>query len=467
MSHTTITRVASGRQVLDYVLDEKGHNNNAVRNQLVIAVNMSPGDISDYYAQMNAHWQQRSGKQKYDVNHIISSFSDKELPRDDPRSAYLAAHIAQEFHDKMYSGHQAVIAVQRDGKGGYWHVHIVESCTDMFTHKGCNNEQTWDGTIRREMDAVISKYMDIDHGMQGGSRNKQSILEKRDRGEYVWKDDLAQRVLTAQAQATGFEDFKAKLKENGVEIKTETKKGEPKVSKKYGAYYTYVLTDTSRFGADDKIPKKAMSARSFHLDADYEGNFGPTMTYGKAPQAENETPAPEPEPAPEPAPAPAQTSTVVMQHEDPEVVARREEEALLFADWMAENGREYSDETFFDDMDDFKADAAFHARVKAEKEAKAKAEAEAKAAAIKQEDAAAAAAAMPVVHQTETPDDEKERRERAAALKQEAEERRKRDAGQFAEDATEELAQAVSDALQKAQDAEKQTYKPDDEDYYS
>lgn len=272
MSHTTITRVVNGREVLDYILSEQGHNDNEVRNQLIIPVNMSPGDVSSYYAQMSAHWRHRSSKCVYDMNHIILSFSRNELDPDDPNSILIAGQIGKEFHEKVYPGHQAIIGVQTDGKSGLVHVHIGESCTNMFTHRGCTKEQTWDCHLRREMDAIIEKYMDIDHGVKGGSKNKQSVIEKRTRGEYVWKDDVVERIKETQAEATDLDDFLARLPAHGL-------KGEAKHSKKYGDYITYELIDTSGFG-DKKIPMN-LKNRSYKLDQDYKDDFSPNMKFGK------------------------------------------------------------------------------------------------------------------------------------------------------------------------------------------
>ena len=65
--------------------------------------------------------------------------------------------------------------------------------------------------------------------------------------EYLWRDDLKNRVREAMEEATDREDFLKRLTAHGVE-------GEYRTSKKQGDYIIYELTDLSGF--EGELPKK-------------------------------------------------------------------------------------------------------------------------------------------------------------------------------------------------------------------
>ena len=69
MPYTTVSRVENGRSLLEYILQEKGHNGNAVRNMMKSSVAMN--DNEDYGTQMDRYWRRARSNHKVQIIHII------------------------------------------------------------------------------------------------------------------------------------------------------------------------------------------------------------------------------------------------------------------------------------------------------------------------------------------------------------------------------------------------------------
>lgn len=300
MPYARISGTRFGAAAIRYALggeDEKGHNNNKVRNQYITGVNMLPGESEPYDKQMNRYWRRAAARNKVQVRRIIISFSRNELDPDNPESILKAAQICTEFVTENYPGRQALICIQTDGKGGLVHGHILVNNVSMEAgtvkdalvrdHKdnngkwvyvtrdvtvpsgrGCIDAQTNHNFVEQRAREVTERYIDIDRGKENKQHTTQTEQAKREKGEYVYKDDLRERIQAARDEAADYDDFLKRLSAHGVRLNRQG------TSKKHGDYLTYELADVSRFDPaspdydPNAKPPKSFQCRSYKLGDD-------------------------------------------------------------------------------------------------------------------------------------------------------------------------------------------------------
>lgn len=270
MAYTRISHTKNGRAAIQYARgDGKGHNGHERRNLLIGCVGMLPDEVIPIEEQMAEDWQQASKNNLNQIRRIVASFSENELAPQGEDSAYIALEIAQEFVEEAYPNRKAAIFIQNDGKGGKLHVHILVSNVDSIEHKGCTDEQTNFRYVENHFDRVAGRHIKLDYGkkaeekyLQNERRLQEENEEAADNGsaaEYVWKDDLRERVRIAMENADSESDFLEALEDEGVKARYGT-------SKRYGEYITYELVDVPDHMADTG---KKYKARSYTLGAAY------------------------------------------------------------------------------------------------------------------------------------------------------------------------------------------------------
>ncbi len=275
---TRITPSKNGREALQYARggeNGKGHNNKEHRNLLVGGVNLLPDSEMSYEDQMEVFWKKASPRHKVQVRRIIGSFSKNELDPEDENSKYKAMEMATEFAEKFYPGRQAAIFIQDDGTGGCIHFHLIVNDCSMIDNKGCTIEQQKYWYVEKHFDELAKNYIELDSGKEQ-TKDKITQAERRKRKEnqdaieagepekvqYIWRDDLKNRVQQAMEEATDRDDFLKRLTAHGVE-------GEYRSTKKNGDFIIYELTDLSGFEGD--IPKKReyFKSKSYKMGDDY------------------------------------------------------------------------------------------------------------------------------------------------------------------------------------------------------
>ena len=264
MAYSRVTRTAFGRDALEYAAGHgTGHNQNEHRNVHIGYVNLLPGiDPAD---QMEVYWNRARKNHKTQVLRIVQSFSTKELNPQDENDILTANLIGQEFAQKYYPDRQAVVFTQIDGKSGLVHNHVIVSDTDMISSKGCEKEQYHFPKVKEWTNAVAGQYFELDSGVQQvEDKTTQTERHKREIGEYVWKDDLKERITSAMASAESEQEWMQNLVRTGVNIEVHD-------SKKRGRYYTYELVDTSQFPAGKKVPQN-LKSRSYKLGTLYDSD---------------------------------------------------------------------------------------------------------------------------------------------------------------------------------------------------
>ena len=112
--------------------------------------------------------------------------------------------------------------------------------------------------IRSISDEVVTSFgIQLDEG-KSHTKYTQAERAKRDKGEYVWKDDLRDRIKTALETSTDYKSFEDALAFNGVSVRI-------------GKTITYTLDDTSAYeDFYDEKPKKVFKARGKKLGSDFD-----------------------------------------------------------------------------------------------------------------------------------------------------------------------------------------------------
>lgn len=289
MAYSSITRTAKGRDAINYALgiDGKGHNGKETRNQYISFINLPLQSDKNDKRFINAFedvWKHARKNHTCQMLRIVISYSLNELDPNNPADILKADEIGQKFAKENYPNRQAVIFTQIDGKSGLIHTHILISDVELQTYKACDNILYKSDYVADMVDKVIeSEGITLDYGQgmskeewkesKKGTKNRDTYTERnaRAKGQYVWKDDLKARISSCMASCNSESQFIDQMKKNGVLVEihdektTKKKDGSTKTREKY---YTYTLTDTSKFPDGQKVPENR-KARSNKLGTDY------------------------------------------------------------------------------------------------------------------------------------------------------------------------------------------------------
>lgn len=120
----------------------------------------------------------------------------------------------------MFPDRQFIVATQTDGKSGLVHNHIFVNNINMVTNRGMHKTEYDYRAVRRVSDEVVKSFgVDFDYGSDKSEKYSQTERAKREKAEYVWKDDLRDRIREAMNDATSRDEFIDNLEALGVECR--------------------------------------------------------------------------------------------------------------------------------------------------------------------------------------------------------------------------------------------------------
>lgn len=237
---------------LNYLINEKAHSTELTSHR---SLKFGGQNIyGDYANKVNAryladqYWAVRqrakNPNKKVQVHHLIFSFSQQEFnptKQNLLQQARQALKLVNEFlHQLLPSTAQYLEAVQCDSKGKNLHVHV--SCNSVLTNGKVlntnlisvnsrtvtkNKSQVHYPGIRNKFDNFMTEHFEKLTGREfyPVKENNINLVNSKavkidERGGYVWKEDLKQRILDAFNNTDNFDDFEAVLEaNNGVKIK--------------------------------------------------------------------------------------------------------------------------------------------------------------------------------------------------------------------------------------------------------
>ncbi|MBC8745063.1 relaxase/mobilization nuclease domain-containing protein, partial [Lactobacillus sp. Marseille-P7033] len=252
MSIVKVISATNAGANLNYLINEKAHNTELTSHR---SLKFSGQNIyGDYANKVNARYladqfwavRQRAKNQnkKVQVHHLIFSFSQQEFnPTKENllQQAQQALKLVNDFlHQLLPSTAQYLEAVQCDSKGKNLHVHV--SCNSVLTNGKVldtnlisansrtvtkNKKQVHYLGIRNKFDNYMTKNFKKLTGREFKpvKENKINLVNSKavkidERGGYIWKEDLKERILDAFNNTNNFEDFEAVLEaNNGVKVK--------------------------------------------------------------------------------------------------------------------------------------------------------------------------------------------------------------------------------------------------------
>lgn len=262
MAYTFIKRDACGYSALHYVIYEHGHNGHEKRNVMLTAINMCRK--VPYEIQMNRYWRRARSNHKIQIIAIVQSFSKKEFDPKNEGDILKANQVGQQLVNEHFKGRQALVCTQIDGKKGYVHNHVLINDVSMIDLKDCVKEQYYYKNIEIWTDEITQDYTILDLGEKNAEEKvTRTERAKREKGEYVYRDDIRERVLAAMKNSASEEDYFCRLSKNGIGVKK-------KISPKYGEHYVYELLDFSKVKPGTKLPyRERYMARSYRLGTLY------------------------------------------------------------------------------------------------------------------------------------------------------------------------------------------------------
>ena len=273
---------------LNYLINEKAHNTELTSHRSLLFNGQNV--YGDYANKVNAryladqYWAVRqrakNPNKKVQVHHLIFSFSQQEFnptKQNLLQQARQALKLVNDFlHQLLPSTAQYLEAVQCDSEGKNLHVHV--SCNSVLTNGKVldtnlisvnsrtvtkNKKLVHYLGIRNNFDNYMTKNFKKLTGREFKpvKENQVNLVNSKavkidERGGYIWKEDLKERILDAFNNTDNFEDFETVLEaNNGVKVKhRQASIGKDEHGKKIyrdAITYTFIGDDFTSHSARD------------------------------------------------------------------------------------------------------------------------------------------------------------------------------------------------------------------------
>jgi len=261
MAYTKITSAYHGAKAISYLLGES-HKEGVERNKHLSGINMVMPDAVSYTEQMQTYWNKASDKMKVQVRRVTQSASRKEIDPENEADLLKFHEIGIETGRRIFGNRQFLVATQIDGKSGLAHNHIFANNVDFVKVKGMRGNDYQHSRIKQISDKVFLEYgIKLDKGEKHGEKYTQTERAKRENGEYVWKDDLKERIRDAMATSCDWDSFEDALAFEGVSIRHA----------KGGVSITYTLDDTEEYeDFYNEKPNKPFKIRGKRLGSEFD-----------------------------------------------------------------------------------------------------------------------------------------------------------------------------------------------------
>lgn len=234
MAYTSMTSTRNGSGAIRYVLTDQKRNKDAGTSRVLVA-NGYNLDVDNALEQME-QTRLRFGKQGgrfVESYRAIQSFGTNELDPKNPEHAILANEIGMALAAEMFPGREVLVVTQNDGEGGKLHNHLIANAVSFVDGKSLAGADTGWRKLSRESDKVIETMLGV---TEPAPKEKRRLTRKekrlRDAGEFLWKDELCERIETALAVRTvvSRESFADEMAAMGVDVRFGGKKGKPSYS---------------------------------------------------------------------------------------------------------------------------------------------------------------------------------------------------------------------------------------------
>lgn len=262
----------SSRNTIKYLLDEQAHNTDLTSDRALkidsqnvdLNFNADKNLFTMYvYNQFSAVREIAKKKDKKEqARHLIFSFSDDEfnLTKDNLKEkSEQALTLCSDFlRKKLPDQAQFLTVAQADGSGHKLHVHAVVNSVmldkknvDTNLYNTISNRKyrsildDFQNYMSTNFEKVTGKKYEVNFDTSHKELKNSSFERIKERGGYVWKDDLKNRIRQAKLYSNDLASFEKNLAQTGVNVtKRRASVGKDETGKKiYRKAYTFSFVD--------------------------------------------------------------------------------------------------------------------------------------------------------------------------------------------------------------------------------
>lgn len=262
----------SARNTIKYLLDEQAHNTDLTSERALktdsqnvdLNFNADKNLFTMYvYNQFSAVREIAKKKDKKEqARHLIFSFSDDEfnLTKDNLKEkSEQALTLCSDFlRKKLPDQAQFLTVAQADGSGHKLHVHAVVNSVmldkknvDTNLYNTISNRKyrsildDFQNYMSTNFEKVTGKKYEVNFDTSHKELKNSSFERIKERGGYVWKDDLKNRIRQAKLYSNDLASFEKNLAQTGVNVtKRRASVGKDETGKKiYRKAYTFSFVD--------------------------------------------------------------------------------------------------------------------------------------------------------------------------------------------------------------------------------
>lgn len=223
-----VIKISSTRNVvraINYVLDEKSKDGIHERVADVSSHNMT---VSNAHNEAMATIQRFNKTNNIHAQVIIQSFSTEELNPTNQDHIRQANSVGMALAKELWGDTRQLLVVTQTDNGKV-HNHLIGVSPDLLTGKSIRGNARNVNFVRNKSDELIKKHeiKNINAEINNEYRNRQTIgeVKRREQGQYVWKDDLKQRISLAleNVEVTDNTAFIEEMKKYNVDVKINGK----------------------------------------------------------------------------------------------------------------------------------------------------------------------------------------------------------------------------------------------------
>ena len=200
MAVTSINSTRNGTGAIDYVLSPKTEGRERVRsmsgNNVIADGNWTRDQMRmtrEAYGKNGIN--KKTGKEFVQAYRLKQSFSDEELDPDSDEDAEKCNEMGLELAKEVYPDHEVLVVTHSDGLGGKLHNHLIINAVSFETGKSLRGKETnWNYVSEKSDEILKANGLSVIENKKGRDKRTQAEIELAERGEYVWKDDLKERI---------------------------------------------------------------------------------------------------------------------------------------------------------------------------------------------------------------------------------------------------------------------------------
>lgn len=216
MAITNVKPIKNTGAYLRYITNDQAHTEGKLRMADFKTINCSLSRANQELREVADIYNKKDNIRAYSY---LFSWSDEELNPNDDKDIEKALNVAESTLKEIAGNdRQMVLVAQNDGVGGKLHIHALVGSIDIKTGESLRGKTRSHYHLKEVSDRIqkdmnIKNLNSITHNLE--IKESMAEIKMRDRGAYVWKDDLRSRIEEAKETGnfTSFEEFQSYMKD--------------------------------------------------------------------------------------------------------------------------------------------------------------------------------------------------------------------------------------------------------------